>query len=128
MVKRTRKTDPLALPARKPDATFADRCVEAIRQFGFDELEYLRHSTSFTQLDIIDFFVRQTKRDVARNRIVDEKNILGHIADGIPPRKYQRSCQRLSIDQNLACGRIIQAKQQINKGRFSGTSWTNHTE
>src|SRR5947208_10899444 len=103
MVKRTRKTDPLALPARKADATFADGGVEAIRQSCFDELEYLRHSTSFTQLDMIDFFVRQTKRDVARNRIVDEKNILGHIADGVPPRRHQRSCKGLSIDQELAC-------------------------
>ena len=115
MVKRTRKTDPLALPARKADATFADRGVEAIRQFRLDELEYLRYSTSFTQLDMIDFFVRQTKCDVARNRIVDQKNILGHIADGIPPRRYQRSCQGLPIDQDLASSRVIQAKQQINK-------------
>src|SRR3954452_12729345 len=115
MVKRARKTDALALPARKADATFAHRRVKSVRQFGFDELEYLRHNTSFTQLGLVDLFVRQTKGDVARNRIVNEKNILWHIADRLPPRRYQRSCEGLPIDEDLACRRVVEAQQQINK-------------
>ena len=84
-------------------------------QFCFDEVEYLRHSTSFTQSGLIDLFIRQTKRDVACNRIVDQKNILWHVADGSPPRRHQLWCEGLSIDQDLACRRVVQAEQQINE-------------
>src|SRR5947207_11420961 len=69
VVKRARKTNALALAARKADTALSDIRAKAIMQFCFDEVEYLRHSTSFTQSGLIDLFGRQTKRDVARNRV-----------------------------------------------------------
>src|SRR5919198_2431475 len=103
MVKSARKTDALTLAAGKTNTALSDVRGKAIVQFCFDEVEYLRHSTSFMQRGLIDLFVRQTKGDVARDRIVDEKNILWHVTDGRLPRRHQRCAQRLAIDQDLAC-------------------------
>src|SRR5438034_6249505 len=107
MVKRARKTDALALAAGETDAALADLRVKAAWQFRFNELEDLRHGTGFTQMHQIDLIIRQTKRDVARDRVVDEKNILWHVTDGRLPRRYQRCRQRLAVDHNLACGWLI---------------------
>src|SRR5437867_3283475 len=115
MVKRARKTDALTLPAGKADTALSDVRAKAIMQFCFDEVEYLRHSTSLPQSGVSDLVVRQTKRDVARNRIVDQKNFLWHITNGSLPGGHQARCERLPIDQDLACRRVVQTKQQINE-------------
>src|SRR5438128_10098835 len=115
MIKRARKTNALTLPAGKADTALSDVRAKAIMQFCFDEVQYLRHSASFTQSGMIDLFVRQTKRDVARNRIVDQKNILWHVADRSLPRRHQRWRERLPIDQDLASSGVVQAEQQINE-------------
>src|SRR5438093_11509902 len=98
MVKRARKTDALTLPAGKADTALTDVRAKAIMQFCFNEIEYLRHGTNFTQSGVIDFFIRQTKRDVARNRVVDQKNFLWHITNGCLPGRHQARCERLPID------------------------------
>src|SRR5215471_3487281 len=115
MIKSARKTDPLALPAGKANAALAHTRIKPISQFCFDEVEYLRHRTSFTQSGVIDFLVWQTKCDVASNRIVDEKDILGHVADGISPQRHESPCEGLPINQDLTCRWEVQTKQQVNK-------------
>src|SRR6266446_3717306 len=45
VIKCTRKTDPLTLPARKADTALANVRLKTIVQFRFNEVEYLRHST-----------------------------------------------------------------------------------
>src|SRR5678815_2111229 len=115
MVKSARKTNALPLPTGKSHATLPDIRIKAVTQFRFDEIEYLCHRTRFAQLRRINFTIRQAKRDVARNCIVDEKNILWHITDGGLPRGHQRRCKRLVVNQDLACGWLVQAKQQINQ-------------
>src|SRR6478752_6990235 len=128
MVKGTRKTNALALPAGKTNTTLPHDRIKAGRQFDFNEFDQLRHDASFAQPRRIDLSVRQAECDIARNGIVDEKNILWHITDGSLPRGYQRRCKRLVVDQNLACGWLVQAEQQINESRFSRAGRPNYTE
>src|SRR6185503_3408681 len=128
MVKRARKTDALTLPTGKYHAPLPDARVKTGRQFPFDEFEQLRHGTSFTQPRRIDLIVRQAERDIARNGIGDGKNTLWHITDGSLPCGHERRCKRLVVDQDLACGWLVQAKQQINESRFSRASRTDHTK
>src|SRR5947207_1705282 len=85
MIKRASKTDPLTLPARKADAALANFRLKAVAQIRFNEVQYLRHTASFAQAHGIDLLIRQTKRDVARDRVVDEKNILRHVTDRCLP-------------------------------------------
>src|SRR6266403_4410280 len=118
MVKRTRKTDALALPAGKTNTPLPHDRIKTVRQFDFDEFDQLRHDASFAQPRRIDLSVRKAECDITRNGIVDEKNILWHITDGSLPRGHQHSCKRLVVDQNLSCCRLVQAKQQINESRF----------
>ena len=110
MVKRARKTDALPLAAGKSDTTFPDVRVETIAQFRFNNVEYLRHVASFAQARSIHLIVRQAKRDIARDRIVDEKNVLWHITDGSLPRGHQRRRKGPAINQYLACRWLVQAK------------------
>src|SRR5213594_2252164 len=107
MVKRARKTDALALAAGETDAALADLRVKAAWQFRFNELEDLRHGTGFTQMHQIDLIIRQTKRDVARDRVVDEKNILWHVTDGSLPRTHELRCKRPIVDEDFACRRLV---------------------
>src|SRR4030095_8267212 len=123
-----RKTDALTLPAGKTNTTLPHDRIKAGRQFDFDEFEQLRCGTSFAPPRRIALIVRQAECNIARNGIVDEKNILWHITDGSLPRRHERRCKRLVVDQDLACGWLVQAKQQINESRFSRAGWTNHTE
>src|ERR1043166_10221536 len=102
MVKRARKTDALSLPPGKANTPPPYDRVEAEWQFSFNEIQYLRHGASFTQLRTINFIIEQAKRHVARNRVVDEKNILWHIANGRLPRRDQVRCERLIINQAFA--------------------------
>src|SRR5215469_11282112 len=106
MIKRARKTDSLPLAARKADTAFPYTCVKALRQFRFDKLEYLRHSTSFPQLGGIDLLVLHTKRYVTRDGVIDKKNLLWHITNRSLPRRHAQRCKQLPIDQDLACGWI----------------------
>src|SRR5215831_10847686 len=110
MVKRACKADPLTLPARKADTAFAYIRIKPVRQFRFDEIQDLRHRASFAQARWIDLLVRQTERDVARDRVVYEENILRHVTDRSLPQRHQRGCERLPIDQDLACRRMVQAE------------------
>src|SRR5204863_2921041 len=107
VVKRARKTNALPLPARETHTAFTHVRVEAKWQISFNEVEYLRHGASFTQPRGIDLVIQQAKRDVARDRIVDEKNILWHITDGSLPRGHQLRCKRPIIDQDFARRRPI---------------------
>src|SRR6516165_7418085 len=115
MVKRARKANTLALPTRKPDPALADSRVKPIGQFRFDELEHLRKSTRFAQSSLINLLIRQTECDVARDRVVGEKNILWNVTDRSLPWRHQRRREQLSIDQYLACRWVIETKQQIDK-------------
>src|SRR5215813_5604923 len=108
MVKRACKTDPLTLPARKADTSFAYIRIKPMRQFRFDEIEDLRHRASFAQARGIDLLIRQTKRDVARNCIVDQKNILWDVTNGSLPRTHKSRGERLPIDQDLARRGMVQ--------------------
>src|SRR6266511_5534862 len=128
MVKSARKTDALALPAGKTNTTFPHDRIKAVRQFDLDEFDQLRRDASFAQPRRIDLSVQQAECDIARNGIVNEENILWHITDGSLPRGHQRRCKRLVVDQDLACGWLVQAKQQINESRFSRAGRTDHTE
>src|SRR4051794_15407006 len=111
MIERARKTDPLALPARKTNTPLPHDRIKTLRQFDFNEFEQLRHDASFSQSGRVDLSVRQAECDIARNGIVDEKNILWHITDGSLPRGHQGRCKRLVVDEDLACGWLVQAKQ-----------------
>src|SRR5215510_6644319 len=115
MVKSARKTNALPLPTGKSHAALADVSIKTIRQFRFNEIEQLRRLAGLAQTDGINFTVLQSKRDVARNGVVNEKNVLWHIADGSLPRRHQRRCQEPAIDQYLACRWLVETKQQINQ-------------
>src|SRR4051794_9170207 len=110
MVKRARKTNALPLPTGKSHAALPHDRIKSVRQFDFNEFEQLSHDASFAQPLRIDFSFRQAECDVARNGVVDEKNILWHITDGSLPRGHQRRCKRLHVDQDLAFGWLVQAK------------------
>src|SRR4029453_6272337 len=113
MVKRGRKTDALTLSAGKAHAALTDVRIKAIAQFRFNEVQYLRHSTSFAQPRAVDLLIWQTKRDVARNRVVDEEDILRHVADRCLPRWHNCRSEQLAVDQDLACRWLVEAEQQI---------------
>src|ERR1700757_4368561 len=100
MVKGACKTDALALAAREADTAFPHIRLKAIRQFRFDEVEQLRDGASFAQTRRIDLIVRQPKRDVARDRVVDKEDVLWHITDRSLPRRHQLQCKRPAIDQD----------------------------
>ena len=115
MVKRARKTDALALPAGKANTSLSHVRLKPVRQFGFNQVEDLCHCASFAQPRRIDLIVRHPKRDVARDSIVDQENILRHITDGGLPRRHQRRRKRSAVDQHLACRWMVKAKQQVNQ-------------
>src|SRR5258707_15772887 len=102
MVKRTRKTDALALPAGKTNTTLPHDRIKAVRQFDFNEFEQLGRVASLAQPRRIDLSVRQAECNIASNGIVDKKNILWHITDGGLPCGHQRRCKWLVVDQNFA--------------------------
>ena len=118
MVKRARKTNALALAARKTNTALPHEGIKAVRQFDFNEFEQLRHGASFAQLRRIDLSVQQAECDIARYGIVDEKNILWHITDGSLPRWHQRRCKRLLVDQDLACGWPVKPSNKSTKVDF----------
>src|SRR5215813_1118913 len=102
MVKGARKTNALPLPTGKPHTPLPNVRIKAIRQLRLNEVEQLRRVAGLAQADRINFAIRQAKRDVARNCIVDEKNILWHVTDGSLPRRDPLRCQEPPIDQDFA--------------------------
>src|SRR5882757_7595130 len=107
MVKGTRKTNALALPAGKTNTTLPHDRIKAVRQFDFDEFDQLRHDASFAQPRRINLSVQQAECDIARDGIVDEKNILWHITDGSLPCGHHRRCKWVVVDQNFAGGWLV---------------------
>src|SRR2546430_2321089 len=113
MVKCARKTDALALPARKPDTAFTYVGIKASRQFRFDEIEYLRHRGGLAQARTINFIVRHPERNIASDRIVDKEKFLRDIADRSLPRRNQFGSKRLAINEHPSAGRPVQSKQEV---------------
>src|SRR5206468_12830661 len=111
VVKRARKADALALAARETDTALPHDRVKAGRQIRFDEVEYLCRRTRLAQPHRINLVIRQAKRDVARDGVVYEKDILWHVTDGSLPGGNQRRRKGPAIDQDIACGWLIEPKQ-----------------
>lgn len=85
MIQSACEAKTLALAAGKSDASFAHYSLKAARQVAFDEIENLSRRTGFTQPRTVDLVLGNTQRDIARDRVVDEENILRHVADGSLP-------------------------------------------
>src|SRR4029077_1889245 len=111
MVKGARKADALPLPAGKTNTTLPHDRLKAGRQFRFNEVEQLCRHTRFAQLLRINLVFRQAKRDVARDRVVYEKDVLWHVTGRSLPGGNQRGRKGPAIDQDLACGWLIEPKQ-----------------
>src|SRR5215475_9609571 len=98
MVKRAREADALALPAGKTNTTLPHDRIKAVTQFRFNKIEDLCNCAGFAQSRRVDLVIRQAKRDVARDRIVYEKDVLWHVTDGSLPGGHEPRSKRLTID------------------------------
>src|SRR6266550_6271907 len=103
MVKGARKADALALPARKTNTALPHDRIKAVTHFRFNEVEYLCRGTRLAQPHRINLVIRQAKRDVARDCVVYQKDVLWHVTDGSLPGGNQGRRKGPAIDQKLAC-------------------------
>ena len=80
MVEGAGDADALALAAGKPDAALADAGIEPARQAGDRRVE-LRDAQRRGHAPLVDVAVDDAERDVAAQRVVEQQDLLRHVAD-----------------------------------------------
>jgi hypothetical protein len=103
---RARARDPLALAAGKLGAALADAGIEAIGQ-RLNELPRPRHLHGLAHLGAAD--VRIPEGHIGIDAIVEQHQVLRHVADHAPPAAQIELGQRHAVDRDLAAVRRIEA-------------------
>ncbi len=102
---RARDGDPLALPARQPDAALADDGVVALLE-RLDELVAVRDAAD--RDDLVAVGVRPRVRDVLGDRAVEEEIVLQHDAQMLPEVAQLDARQIAPVDQHAARQRAVE--------------------
>src|SRR5262249_48902223 len=113
---RTGEGDALFLSAGKPAADLADGRVVALGQLA-DEVVAIRLPRG-----LFDLFARRMALavcNVGEHRVVEKERILGDDADLLPEGAQVGGADVDAVYEHRAVIRIIEARQQIEEGRFA---------
>ena len=115
--------NPLALPARELDATLPNARFVApapLRVFETnDELVCMR---AFRRLDCsLGSRFRPAVDNIVKDGAVEERCVLRHHADRSAQALLGHTHNVLVVDQNAALLKIVEAKEQADERRFSGS-------
>ena len=107
-VERSGEPDPLPLAAGEPYAALADDRLEAVRQ-GRDDVVEAGEPDRLDDALVVDLVAVPAERDVGAERVVDEVDVLGHVADrALPGLAALR--ERRPVDGHAAGIRLEQCR------------------
>ena len=123
--KYPRNADALFLPAGKLDSAFA--------YIGIIPVFQLPHKAISTGQpgggnDLLPRGTRLAVSDVFGHRAAEQVNILLHHANGIAQAAQGNMADVLPVNQNLAAGHIIKARDQVAQGGFSAAGRPNQRQ
>jgi len=75
----------LALTAGHADPAFAGDGLETLGELGLNEVEDLGDAADLLEPFPADFFIGQAEGNIAGKGLIEENDILGHIADACAP-------------------------------------------
>src|SRR2546423_1964409 len=125
MIQRSSNSDALELTTGESHTALAHHRIQPLRQ-AVDELFELRRANRTPHGMLVDLSVRQTKRNVAAQRIVGEKDCLRNITHPILPAA-QIAPNVHAIDPDCSAARLQQSEYDIHQRALSGTTFADET-
>ncbi len=117
-VERAGDAEALALAAREREAALADASAQAALA-DRDDIPELRPFERGAHLVEVDLVVLPGERDILRDRAVEERDVLRHVADARAPGG-QHVFEVLVVERDRALLRHEEAEQHVDHRRLAG--------
>ena len=109
--------EPLTLSARQGHAVLADRRIVAL---WLGENEVMRIGEPRGLVDLFVGRLRPAVADVVADRTFEQVGLLRDVSQPVAQRQLRDVGDVLPVDQDLADGRIVEARNEADDGRFAG--------
>ena len=120
VVERPGDADPLALAAAEPHPALAHVGGVALGQLAGHEVVQLGDARRALHRRLVDPLRGLAEGDVGADRVVDQEDLLRHVADVVLPGAAVRRGDRRAVDPDLARLRLEQPEHEVDRGGLAG--------